>query len=126
MKIKKIVSIILTIIVCLSVLAVPAFAMSPRWANAYIVDPVFDKNSDRYQVYVNGKEGTTKIEISATLKEKNILGIYVNKHTSSGTYHGRTATLTAHYDMDTNKDYKVTTVVNITRNGVIETIEAES
>ena len=122
-KTKKIISIMLTMITCLSVFTITAFAASPRWANAYIVDPDFDKNSGRYQVYVDGKEGTTKIEITATLKEKNILGIYVNKDTVSGTYYSKTATLTGYYNMSASKEYKVSAVVYVTANGVREKIE---
>ena len=79
--------------------------------------------NDLYKVIVNGVEGATKIEISATLKEKNILGIYVDKHTSSGTYYSRSATLTGYYDMSTSKNYKVSAVRYVTANGVREKIE---
>ena len=122
-KAKKLISIVLAVIICLSIFIIPVSAVSPRWANAYFVNPNAYPSSDRYEVFVDGKSGTTKIEISATLKEKNILGIYVNKHTSSGTYYSASATLTGYYDMSTSKEYKVSAVVYVTTNGVREKIE---
>ena len=120
---KKFMAVFLAAIVCLSVLVIPASAATPRWANANAVNTNIDSSSDIYKVIVDGVPGTTKIEISATLKEKNILGIYVDKHTSSGTYYSRSATLTGYYDMSTSKDYKVSAVVYVTANGVREKIE---
>lgn len=120
---KKVVAILLAMIICVSVLIIPASAATPRWANANSVITAPDSANDLYKVIVDGVPGTTKIEISATLKEKNILGIYVDKHTSSGTYYSRSATLTGYYDMSTSKDYKVSAVVYVTANGVREKIE---
>lgn len=120
---KKFMAVFLAAIVCLSVLVIPVSAATPRWANANAVNTNIDSSSDIYKVIVDGVPGTTKIEISATLKEKNILGIYVDKHTSSGTYYSRSATLTGYYDMSTSKDYKVSAVVYVTANGVREKIE---
>ena len=120
---KKFMAVFLAAIVCLSVLVIPVSAATPRWANANAVNTNIDSSSDIYKVIVDGVPGTTKIEISATLKEKNILGIYVDKHTSSGTYYSRSATLTGYYDMSTSKDYKVSAVIYVTANGVREKIE---
>lgn len=120
---KKFMAVFLAAIVCLSVLVIPVSAATPRWANANAVNTNIDSSSDIYKVIVDGVPGTTKIEISATLKEKNILGIYVDKHTSSGTYYSRSATLTGYYDMSTSKNYKVSAVIYVTANGVREKIE---
>lgn len=120
---KKFMAAFLAAIVCLSVLVIPVSAATPRWANANAVNTNIDSSSDIYKVIVDGVPGTTKIEISATLKEKNILGIYVDKHTSSGTYYSRSATLTGYYDMSTSKNYKVSAVIYVTANGVREKIE---
>ena len=120
---KKFMSVFMAAIICLSVLVIPVSAATPRWANANSINTTIDSTNDLYKVIVNGVEGTTKIEISATLKEKNILGIYVDKHTSSGTYYSRSATLTGYYDMSTSKDYKVSAVIYVTANGVREKIE---
>ena len=120
---RNFIAIIMAIIVCFSILVIPVSAASPRWANANAVNTNIDSSSDLYKVIVDGVPGTTKIEISATLKEKNILGIYVEKHSTSGTYYSRSATLTGYYDMSTNKDYKVSAVVYVTANGVREKIE---
>lgn len=122
-KSNKIISIILATIVCLSVLAIPVSAATPRWANANSINVNIDPAGDLYKVMVEGVTGTTKIEISATLKEKNILGIYVEKNTASGTYYSRSATLTGYYDMSTSKDYKVSATIYVTTNGVREKIE---
>ena len=45
------------------------------------------------------------------------------KDTESGTYYDSHASLTGYYDMSTNKDYKVNSVIYATTNGVREKIE---
>lgn len=122
-KTKKLLVVFLATLMCMSVLAIPVFAATPRWTNANSITTSFSPENDAYKVIVDGVTGTTKIEITASLKEKNIFGIYVEKDTTSGTYYSRSATLTGDYDMSTSKDYKVTAVVKVTANGVTETIE---
>ncbi len=120
---KSLLAFILAVVTCFAVLVIPARAVTPRWTNANSITTAPFPNSDYYMVNVTGVDGTTKIEITATLKEKNILGIYVEKDTTSGTYNSKSARMTGDYDMNPNKDYKVTAVVYVTANGYREKIE---
>ncbi len=120
---KSLLALFLAAIICISAIAIPTEAVTPRWTNTNAVTTAPYPNSDYYMVHVVGIDGTTKIEITATLKEKNIFGIYVEKDTTSGTYYSQTARMTGDYDMNPNKDYKVTAVIYVTANGYREKVE---
>ncbi len=124
MKIRnRFIAFVLSIAACVSLFVVPACAVQPRWTNANFITLAPAPDYDEYLVQVQAVEGTTKIEITATLKEKNIFGVYVDKDTESGTFYSETARLVGTYDMNPNKDYKVTAVVYVTANGYREKIE---
>ncbi len=120
---KKSLAFFLSLLTCFSIIVLPTSAIQPRWTNTNRISSGPYPTEDYYFVDVYGIQGTTKIEINATLKEKNIFGIYVEKDTASGTYYGMTGRLDKTYDMNPNKDYKVTATIYVTANGYRETIE---
>lgn len=123
---KRLLVIMMVMVVAFSVLTVTSFAATPRWTNVNRVDVSLNKDSDTYKVLIGGKTGTTKIAATAVLYEKNILGSYVQKDTTSGTYYSGTAVLTGNYDMSTSKDYRVDTEIYVTCNGYTELIETST
>ena len=110
---KKLLIIMTVVMIAFSMLTVTSFAATPRWTNANRVDVYLYKDSDTYKVLVGGKTGTTKIVATAVLYEKNILGNYVQKNTTSDTYYSTTAVLTGNYDMSTSKNYRVDTEIYV-------------
>jgi len=123
---KRLLVIMMVMVVAFSVLTVTSFAATPRWTNVNRVDVSLNKDSDTYKVLIGGKTGTTKIVATAVLYEKNILGSYVQKDTTSDTYYSGTAILTGSYDMSTNKDYRVDTEIYVTCNGYTEMVETST
>lgn len=123
---KRLLIIMTVVIVALSVLTVTSFAATPRWTNVNRVDVYLYKDNDSYKVLVGGKTGTTKISATAILYEKNILGSYVQKDTTSNTYYSSSAILTGYYDMSTSKDYRIDTEIYVTCNGYTELVETST
>lgn len=122
MKKKKSLVILATIVLIASFCTFAVSAAQPRWTNANSITRNADPGTDSYRVVVAGVQGTTKIKITAKLHEKNIFGIFVEKHTTTGTYYSSVATLVGNYDMSTNKEYKITGTVEVTANGYTEVI----
>ncbi len=108
----------------------PAFAakseaeIQPLWTNMNSMDITISKSGGYYDVKVEGKEGTTKIEVTATLYEQGIAG-YVKKDSFTASKNAAKLTASDTYSFDTYKLYKVVATAKVTANGVTETVTLE-
>lgn len=102
----------------------PKTEIQPLWTNMQSMEIEINKYSGNYAVTVNGKTGTTKIEVTATLYEQGTAG-YVKK--DSFTVSKNTAKLSASdtYSFNTNKRYKVVATAKVTANGITENVTLE-
>lgn len=109
----------------------PAFAstetkntVQPRWTNLISMDIKINKTDGYYDVEVEGKEGTTKIELTATLYEQGTAG-YVKKDGFTTTRNSRVLIASDTYSFNSSKLYKVVATAKVTANGVTETVTLE-
>ena len=120
--------VMITVISIASVL--PAFAakseaeIQPLWTNMNSMDITISKSGGYYDVKVEGKEGTTKIEVTATLYEQGIAG-YVKKDSVTGSKNSDILTVRDTYSFNSSKLYKVVATAKVTANGVTETVTLE-
>ena len=79
---KKLCAILITIL-AFTLFATSAFAAEARWRNVATITPVISANDNSYASVISCLEGTTKIECTLVLYEKNWLGVYSEVSRSS-------------------------------------------
>lgn len=72
---KKLCATFLTLL-ALMVFATSVFAAEARWRNVTKITPIILASTNTYSSVINGSEGTTKIDCTLILYEKNQSGTY--------------------------------------------------
>lgn len=72
---KKLCATFLTLL-ALMVFATSVFAAEARWRNVTKITPIILASTNTYSSVINGSEGTTKIDCTLILYEKNPSGTY--------------------------------------------------
>lgn len=121
MKLKKIVSVLLVIVLVL-VCAVSAFAATPRWSNTSMIAPNILALSNGYSADVIGNVGVSKIACTMVLYEKGFWGNYTEVARKSDTAYSSAANFRGEYTYKSGKTYKLEVTVTVYLNGVGETI----
>ena len=104
---KKLCATFLTLL-ALMVFATSVFAAEARWRNVTKITPIILASTNTYSSVINGLEGTTKIDCTLILYEKNPSGTYSE---FSGTANIKSGTT-----------YKLETIATVTCNGSDETV----
>lgn len=122
---KKLCATFLTILT-LMLFATSAFADEARWRNVTRVVPAVSANSNTYSSVITGSEGTTKIDCTLILYEKNSSGTYSEISRCSSIYYGRKGKFTGTANIKYGTTYKLETIATVTCNGSNETISTSS
>lgn len=120
---KKTIKIILSLVITTALLCTTAFAATPRWKNVLSINPSLSVSNGQYSSTVIGISGTTKIDCTLVLYEKNIFGLYSEVSRTSKTYYGGSYTFTGFYNLQSGKTYKLVTQATVTSNGYSEYVE---
>lgn len=104
------------------ILSVPAFAAQPRWSNVASMTLRILKNNNQYICDIEGFSGTTQIECTMVLYEKNQRNQYVEISRVTLTHNGRDKQFVGNCSMQANKTYMLTVNAVVTCNGTKETI----
>ena len=118
---KKLCAILITIL-AFTLFANSAFSAEARRRNVATITPVISANDNSYASVISCLEGTTKIECTLVLYEKNWLGVYSEVSRSSSTYYGHTHTFSGTTNIKSGKTYKLVTTATVTRNGFSEDV----
>lgn len=87
---KKLCATFLTLL-ALMVFATSVFAAEARWRNVTKITPIILASTNTYSSVINGSEGTTKIDCTLILYEKNPSGTYSEVSRCSSTHYGQKA-----------------------------------
>ena len=118
---KKLCATFLTLL-ALMVFATSVFAAEARWRNVTKITPIILASTNTYSSVINGLEGTTKIDCTLILYEKNQSGTYSEISRSSSTYYGHTHEFSGTANIKSGTTYKLVTTATVTRNGSSETV----
>lgn len=120
---RRIVAIAMSIAMALT-LTVSAFALDPQPHNADLtnITAKVSASAKTYSVTVNAPTGTTKIEVQATLYQKQLIG---RKEISSlsGSVNGRVYTKSKSAAIETGKTYVVEVTATICSGSVKDTLK---
>ena len=120
---KKLLSVLSISLIFTLIFAIGACAVTPRWSYIGSITPGIDKSGDEYFATVSCVTDVRKIEVELELYQKGLLGIYSKKDTHSETVYSSGAIVSASYDMNTSKTYKVEATVTVTTSsGQTETV----
>ena len=121
---KKLLSVLSVSLIFTLIFAMGVSAVTPRWSYVHSIYPGVDKSGDAYLATVACVTDVTRIDVELELYQKGLLGVYTKKASHSGRISGAAGTISASYDMDTNKTYRVdVTVTATTSSGQKETVE---
>ncbi|MCQ5080224.1 hypothetical protein NE586_10005 [Gemmiger formicilis] len=118
---KKLCAIFITILAFM-LFAPAAFAADARWRNVATITPAISARDGSYASVVSCLEGTTKIECTLVLYEKNWLGAYSEISRCSSTYYGQKGKFSGTANIKSGTTYKLETIATVTRNGSSETV----
>ena len=120
---KKLLSVLSVSLIFTLIFTMGVSAVTPRWSYIRSITPGVDKSGDSYFTTVGCVSDVTKIEVEMDLYQKGLFGIYSKKDTHSETVYSSGAIVSASYDMNTSKTYKVEATVTVTTSsGQTETV----
>lgn len=94
------------------VFATSVFAAEARWRNVTKITPIILASTNTYSSVINGSEGTTKIDCTLILYEKNQSGTYSEISRCSSTRYGQKGTFSGTANIKSGTTYKLETIVN--------------
>ena len=118
---KKLCATFLTLL-ALMVFATSVFAAEARWRNVTKITPIILASTNTYSSVINGLEGTTKIDCTLILYEKNQSGTYSEISRCSSTSYGQKGTFSGTANIKSGTTYKLETIATVTCNGSDETV----
>lgn len=122
---KKLLSLLLaTVLLIGTVIPVFAAGVQPRYTNISKFHIGINKSTGSYDVSVTGIDGTTKIEVTATLYESRTAG-YTRVDGFTTSRNSKMLTASDSYSFNTSKLYKVVATAKVTANGITETVTLE-
>ncbi len=119
---KKILYFVVLTALAVVLLSSTAFAVQPRWANVTSVVPTTFASSGSYSCTIDCLPGTTKIECTMTLYEKNWLGNYIEVSRTSDTYNGSYHVFMGYHGIQSGRTYMLVIDATVIRSGAAEPI----
>ena len=107
-------------------MSVSVFAeeLQPYNADATKITAYIDITNGRYSAVVNAPTNASKINMTATLYEKKLLGGYKEIDSMSASASGHSCSKSKAYAFDENKKYKLEVTAGVYSGGVWDTVTA--
>lgn len=119
---KKVICLALVFALSAVMLSATVFAAEARWNNVASISPSISVNDGCYTSAITGLKGTTKIDCTMVLYQKNWLGLYTEVSRTNETYYGRMHEFVGYYDFRVGITYKLDITAIVTCNGSDETV----